>query len=84
MPTPNGVNNLLQFLMTFEILPISKYKNQKWTFCLMSLCLLLCYHTQFCFYGLHIIIFPFFPIRVGQIFFSLLSEDGYIINSCAI
>ena len=43
MPTPNGVNNLLQFLMTFEILPISKYKNQKWTF--NVLCPNCCYYV---------------------------------------
>ena len=34
MPTPCGVNYLLQFLMTNEILPISKYKNQNWMFIL--------------------------------------------------
>ena len=39
MPTPNGVNHLLQFLQ-FSLIPqLSNDKNQKWTFCLMSLML---------------------------------------------
>ena len=35
MPTPNGVNHLLQFLyIVLKILPIFENKNQKWTFIL--------------------------------------------------
>ena len=37
MPTPNGVNNLLQFLVILLIPQLSKYKNQKWTFCIYVL-----------------------------------------------
>ena len=37
MPTPNGVNYLLQFLQYSSILPILEYKNQKWTFILYVL-----------------------------------------------
>ena len=56
MPTPNGVNHLLQFLMTFEILPISENKNQKWTFILCPY--VCCYVTIRC-----------FVLRVKTIFF---------------
>ena len=45
MPTPSGVNYLLQFLQYCPLIPqLSNNKNQKWTSSLMSLCLL-CYHT---------------------------------------
>ena len=40
-----GVNYLLQFLLLFRSIPqLSENKNQKWTFFVMSLCLL-CFHT---------------------------------------
>ena len=41
MPTPNGVNYLLQFLVISSNSPIIRNKNQKWTFSLMSLYLYL-------------------------------------------
>ena len=37
MPTPNGVNYLLRFLVISSNSPIIRNKNQKWTFSLMSL-----------------------------------------------
>jgi len=40
MPTPSGVNYLLQSLQSFLIPQLSKDKNQKWTSSLMSLYLL--------------------------------------------
>ena len=41
MPTPNGVNYLLQFLIDCRLIPqLSNNKNQKWTFSLMSYYLL--------------------------------------------
>lgn len=49
MPTPNGVNYLLQFLLLFRSIPqLSENKNQKWTFSLMSLYLLFL-HWHICF-----------------------------------
>ena len=51
MPTPNGVNYLLQFLMTFEILPISENKNQKWTF---ILCPYVCCYVTICYFVLRV------------------------------
>ena len=45
----SGVNNLLQFLQHSSNSPIIGIQESKVDVHLMSLCLLLCYHTQFCF-----------------------------------
>ena len=52
MPTPSGVNYLLQFLNVSSNSPIIWNKNQKWTFCLMSYSLL-SVHWHICFYVIH-------------------------------
>ena len=53
MPTPTGVNYLLQFLIDCRLIPqLSNNKNQKWTFSLMSY-YLLSIHWHLCFLITH-------------------------------
>ena len=78
MPTPNGVNDLLQFLQYCPLIPqLSNNKNQKWTFqSFVFILSLLCHHTliyytvrlQFLFDGANIRIFPETCKHFGDLF----------------